>query len=94
MSAYISQLNRDVVENTVPAHRSTLSQRLIEWHSGLPAVSRDRAFSMTELESAMATQGRYIGVELLRLGWSRKRIWLSGGSYSRYWVPSISRHDL
>lgn len=87
MSAYINQLRRECFEAAAAPPQLTLSQRLTDWHASLPAVSRDRPFSMSELESAMATQGRYIGVELLRLGWSRKRIWLRSGSYSRYWVP-------
>lgn len=87
MSAYISELNRDVIESAVPAHRSTLSQRLTEWHGGLPPVSRHRPFSMSEIEAALETQGRYIGEELLRMGWQRKRIWARSGSYYRYWTP-------
>ena len=39
---------------------------------------------MPDIESAVNSQGRYVGQELIRLGWQRKRIWSAGGSYSRY----------
>lgn len=42
---------------------------------------------MSEIEAALKTQGRYIGEELLRMGWQRKRIWTTKGSYHRYWMP-------
>ena len=88
MSAYVSQLKRACEQAEVEQRpRLTLAQRLTTWHVGLPAVSRGRPFSMSEIENAMQTQGRYVGIELLRLGWQRKRIWSTGGSYHRYWLP-------
>ena len=89
MSAYTSQLNRDceLALAAPPIPRLTLSQRLTEWHGSLPAVARYRPFSMLEIEAAMKTQGRYIGEALTRLGWKRKRVWSTHGSYYRYWMP-------
>lgn len=87
MSVYIHKLNRELARAAEPEPAAKLSQRLIDWHQSLPAVSRMRRFSMSEIEKAMTTQGRYIGQELLSLGWRRKRVWSTSGSYSRYWVP-------
>ena len=91
MSAYTSQLNRECERalSVQPTPRMTLSQRLTEWHVSLPAVSRNRPFSMVEIEAAMRTQGRYIGEALIHLGWRRKRVWSTCGSYHRYWMPPL-----
>jgi hypothetical protein len=66
---------------------SSLRDRFTSWYRGLPAVSRDRRFSMAEFEVALKTQGRYISPVLLELGWRRKRIWSTTGQYHRYWEP-------
>ena len=87
VNAYISQLNRELVDETRRPLPMSLSQRLAKWHCSLPEISRSRAFSMSEIEAALKTQGRYIGEELLRMGWQRKRIWTTKGSYHRYWMP-------
>jgi hypothetical protein len=87
MSAYTSQLNREMAQAAKPDHRKTLGQKLIVWHGTLPAVSRNRPFSMVEIEAALKAQGRQIGAELLRMGWQRKRVWSTRGSYHRYWTP-------
>jgi hypothetical protein len=44
---------------------------------------------MSELEQALATQGKYLGPVLLRLGWQRKRKWTGYGEYNRYWIPPV-----
>jgi hypothetical protein len=46
-----------------------LRNRFTSWYRGLPAVSRDRRFSMSEIEAALKTQGQYISSVLLELGW-------------------------
>ena len=86
MTAYISQLSKGLAQVQSPVPRITLTQRLSEWHASLPAVSRNRALSVSEIEKAIKSQGRYIGRELLCLGWQRRRVWSTGGSYNRYWV--------
>jgi hypothetical protein len=88
MPAYV----RGLIESTAAAHppspRSTLRDRFVAWYDDLPAVSRDRPFSMVEFERALKTQGRHLSPILLSLGWKRKRRWASGGGqYNRYWVP-------
>ncbi|WP_124486886.1 MULTISPECIES: hypothetical protein [unclassified Burkholderia] len=85
MSAYVKHLNR-LAEASVPATQS-LRQRFVDWYRTLPEISRCRAFSMIEFETALGTQGKYISPVLLELGWQRKRRWSSRGQYHRYWVP-------
>lgn len=86
-SAYISQLNKQVAAVSPPSEPPSLRQRFVEWYQNLPEFSRVRAFSMSEFETAMATQGKYISPVLLKLGWRRRRIWSTGGQYHRYWQP-------
>jgi hypothetical protein len=88
-SAYILDLQRRVAESqSQPSQSQNLRQRVLTWHSSLPAVSRDRPFAMSEFEAALKTQGKYISPVLLELGWTRKRRWASGGGqYNRYWMP-------
>lgn len=90
MSAYIAELNRRVAAPSPPSQSSSLRDRFEQWHRSLPGVSRDRRYSMVEIEVALKTQGKYISPVLLELGWRRKRIWSTSGQYHRYWVPPHS----
>ena len=85
MSAYINQLRQ--LQNNDYQPILSLRQKLINWHSDLPEVSRDRPFSMKEIETAVKSQGRFISIVLLDLGWQRKRKWSTKGRYMRYWLP-------
>ncbi|MGV3554232.1 MAG: hypothetical protein ACO1OD_03145 [Croceibacterium sp.] len=89
-SAYVKKLDRLVAEDrttkTNPAE-DTLQQRFLEWFNGLPEVSRQRAYSMVEMEQALHTQGKYLSPILLELGWQRRRKWSSSRQYHRFWVP-------
>jgi hypothetical protein len=67
---------------------SPLQQRVLEWFTRLPEVSRQRPFSMIEIEEATGSQGKYLSKVLLDLGWVRKRKWSSAGRYNRYWLPA------
>ncbi|CAG4907457.1 hypothetical protein [Paraburkholderia gardini] len=87
MSAYVKQLNSLMAMDS-PV-KSTLQQRFKEWYGPLPEVARNRPFSMVEFERALGTQGKYISVVLLELGWQRKRRWTSRGQYHRYWLPPL-----
>lgn len=91
MSAYTDKLNRHLNEQvsarSLPSPRSSLRDRFTNWYRSLPAVSRDRRFSMSEIEAALRTQGKYLSPVLLELGWRRKRIWSTTGQYHRYWEP-------
>lgn len=88
MSAYLTQLNRAIErQRQQPFRPSSLSDRFVAWHRSLPEVSRDRRFSMSEIDAALKTQGRYISPVLLELGWRRRRIWSTTGQYHRYWLP-------
>ena len=83
--AYIQDLQRQARdEKTVKP--SNLRQRLLDWHSSLPAVSRDRPFAMSEIETALKKPGRIVSAVLAEAGWRRKRKW-SGEHYNRYWMP-------
>lgn len=76
MRAYIAELNkRAEARHAQPSQPSSLRDRFTNWYDSLPAVSRDRRFSMSEFEAALKTQGKYISPVLLELGWRRKRIW-------------------
>jgi hypothetical protein len=86
--AYIQSLNRHLTEQfATRLPGSSLRDRLTGWYAGLPPVSRDRRYSMSEIEAALKTQGKYISPVLLELGWRRKRIWSTTGQYHRYWEP-------
>ena len=86
LPAYAAHLMKMAeAQQAQPSQPSSLQQRFIAWHRSLPAVSRDRRFSMSEFEKALKTQGKYISPVLLELGWRRKRIWSTTGQYHRYW---------
>jgi hypothetical protein len=78
------------VRRCAPSQPSSLRDRFTYWYRSLPAVSRERRFSMTEFEAALKTQGEYISPALLELGWRRKRIWSTTGQYHRYWEPPLN----
>jgi hypothetical protein len=85
---YAAQLEKMAeARRAQPSQPSSLRDRFTSWHSSLPAVSRDRRFSMSEFEVALKTQGKYISPVLLELGWRRKRVWSTTGQYHRYWEP-------
>ena len=85
---YAAQLRREAeARRAQPSQPSNLRDRFISWYAGLPAVSRDRRYSMLEFEKALKTQGKYISPVLLELGWQRKRVWSTTGQYHRYWEP-------
>lgn len=88
-SAYIRSLQRSLEPEWQPAELSKagLETRLLAWLDSQPEISRSRPYSMTELEQALGTQGRYLSPVLLRLGWERRRKWTGATQYLRYWVP-------
>ena len=95
MNGYIRQLQK-MVENQLSASvkqenhsQDTLETQFAKWFDSLPEISKNRPFSMAELEEALGTQGKYLSPVLLRLGWSRKRKWSAKGQYHRYWVPPL-----
>lgn len=94
MSAYIRRLNEELAREQPRAPApSPLQQRVLEWFNALPEVSRNRPFSMSEIENAVGSQGKYISRVLLDLGWERKRKWTTTGQYSRYWVPPAGQRN-
>ena len=89
--AYLAELNKLTEAQQAPRPQSSsLRERFERWHRSLPAVSRNRRFSMSEIEAALKSQGKYISPILLELGWSRRRVWSTTGQYHRYWVPPQS----
>jgi hypothetical protein len=86
MSAYCDRLKK-AQEPATQAPKQNLQRRFVAWYNGLPEVSRERLFSMTEITSTLKTQGRFISPILLELGWRRKRRWSKTNQYFRYWVP-------
>lgn len=91
-SAYIRSLQRAAEgEMASPANSaSDLKQRFLEWYNSLPAISRQRLYSMVEFERALSTQGRHLSPILISLGWKRGRDWSATGQYQRYWTPPES----
>ncbi len=88
---YAAQLRKAAeARQAQPSQPSSLRDRFSSWYRGLPSVSRDRRFSMSEFEAALKTQGKYISPVLLELGWRRKRVWSTTGQYHRYWQPPPS----
>ncbi len=87
MSHYIKLLNLGLVTAPPSPPVKSIRDRFLAWHNGLPEFTRRRAFSMTEFEAALLTQGKYISPVLLDLGWRRKRLWSDTGRYHRYWEP-------
>lgn len=91
-TAYIKGLYQSFAKDVEAEQLSKpdLRQRFLDWHIGLPEITRHRPFAMVELEQALGTQGKYLSPVLLSLGWQRKRRWTSLGQYPRYWVPPCS----
>ena len=94
-SAYIRGLNSDLDDPLAIGQPPCpdLGERFIAWYASLPEISRHRPFAMSELETALTTQGKYLSPILLSLGWQRRRKWSSKGQYHRYWVPSSRLHE-
>jgi hypothetical protein len=92
MSAYIKSLQRclEAEEPQTELSKRDMENRFLAWLDSQPEISRFRPYSMTELEKAVGTQGRYLSPVLLRLGWERRRKWSSRGQYHRYWMPPHS----
>ena len=90
-TAYIATLNREMggCEDQAPSAVPDLRQQLLDWHTNLPEITRQRPFAMVELEQALSTQGKYLSPVLLNLGWQRRRRWASHGQYNRYWLPPV-----
>jgi hypothetical protein len=87
-SAYVQELNRQMIASQSPqAQPLSLRDRFLNWYRGLPEFTRDRKFSMSEIEVALKAQGKHISPVLLELGWRRKRMWSTTGQYHRYWQP-------
>lgn len=89
MSAYIKALRKDLEAEEQPTELSKqdMESRFLAWLDSQPEISRLRPYSMTELEKALGTQGRYLSPVLLRLGWERRRKWTGKTQYLRYWLP-------
>ena len=85
MSAYIEILKHQCLA-ALPA-APPARQKFLAWYAGLPEVGRNRPYSMSEIEAALGTQGKYISPILLELGWCRGRRWSAKGQYFRYWEP-------
>ena len=84
MSAYLNSLKRDMVSN-LP--KRTRESKLCEWFNTQPEISRRRPYSMEEIVRGTGIAGRFLGEQLIRLGWTRHRRWASKTSYRRYWIP-------
>ena len=91
-SAYIRSLQRSLDAEAEPQKlfKPDLKPRFIEWFASVPEISRNRPYSMVELERALGTQGRFLSPVLLNLGWERRRKWSSNGQSPRYWLPPAS----
>jgi len=86
-TAYVRDLYEQIPTSQPAPERMSLKKRFIEWYGALPSFNKSRPFSMSELEGAMQTQGKYLSPVLSSLGWSRRRIYSTAGPYHRYWMP-------
>lgn len=93
LPAYAAMLNKQrdelYAKATRPPHGTTgsIRNRILEWYNSLPEATRCRPYSMSEIEAAVKTQGRFISPVLIAEGWVRKRVWSSKKHYHRIWVP-------
>ena len=90
VTAFVKKLQREFAARQRRDDPGDLRQRFLDWYGTLPEVTRNRPWSMQEVETALGTQGKYISAVLLTLGWQRKRQWSSTGRYHRYWLPPMS----
>ncbi len=90
VSAYLKYLKSGISYPDILGSQSprSLEDRFKLWFFELPEVTRNRPWSMSELEKALHTQGKYLSPILLRAGWVRRRQWNSKKQYHRYWVPT------
>lgn len=91
MSAYITKLMRDAEQARAAAQPNDplapLKQRIDEWHSSLPAVSRARRFHMQEIVAGVGVAPRMLGPALSAAGWARSRHHSTRDTNARYWLP-------
>ena len=86
MRAYFAQLN-SLIAPPAAQQPSALECRFESWWTSLPQSTRQRPYSMQEIEQALHAQGRHVGVMLAAKGWVRKRKWQGTTHYWRYWLP-------
>jgi hypothetical protein len=84
MSAFLNSLKREM--SSISPKR-TRESKLSEWFNAQPEISRQRPYSMEEIERGTCIPSRFLGGLLLRLGWTRHRQWATKSSYRRYWLP-------
>ncbi len=88
MSAYLKSLQQAIADPGLDRNEDhDLTTRVQEWFDGLPAFTRQRPYSIREVEIALKRPGRLLSPALLALGWQRKRRWSSRAHYHRYWLP-------
>ena len=64
-----------------------------DWWCGLPVITRNRRFAMTEISDALYAQTRHrnsyrdIAAALEALNWTTGRDWTRAGRNRRYWKP-------
>jgi hypothetical protein len=90
-SAMTTAWSRELPQEASAAQLSqpNLTQRFLAWFDSQPEISRNRPYSMVELERALGKPGRFLSPVLLSLGWERRRKWSSKGQSPRYWVPPM-----
>lgn len=70
-----------------------LDEQITEFMLTLPPQLRDRPWRMSELVQQLAGRFRerphaqHVGQALIRLRWTRKRLWTSGANGQRVWLP-------
>jgi hypothetical protein len=78
--ACLAELNKlTEAQRSRSSQPSSVSDRFKRWYHLLPAVSRNRRFSMSVFEAAPRTQGKFISPVLLELGW-RSRLGAQPGN--------------
>lgn len=93
MSAYTKRLLRDLERAEAAAvlardPLAALKQRITEWHSSLPPVSRNRRFAMREIIAGVGAAPQAIGPALIEMGWQHCRHHTTVAN-RRYWTPDV-----
>ncbi|MBK7416688.1 MAG: hypothetical protein IPJ38_17885 [Dechloromonas sp.] len=94
MSAYIAMLRKyaeayaaEELAAKVANPAQSLSKRIVEWTGSLSEIECGKTWGMSEITALFGCAPSVAGPALVAAGWTRERLWVSGGNYSRGWLP-------
>lgn len=95
MNRYIRELRQGTADRlaaaaALRAHNARpLEKKIQDWYAALSPHERRAQYTMDELVLIFSAAPGRIGTALHRVGWERRRSFRGGGSYARYWLPSV-----